>query len=485
MTRVTDPVAADETRRQAGHDRWKALGVALVAGFMTLLDVSIVNVALPSIRSGLQAGESALSWIVSGYALTFGLVLVPSGRIGDARSRRGVFMAGLALFTAASAAAGLARTVGWLVVARLVQGVGGGVINPQISGLIQQLFRGSERGRAFGILGGTIGIATAVGPLTGGLLIGLSGPQEGWRWVFYVNVPVGIAALALAWRFVPAGPVSSAGGRRESLDPFGVLLLGVGVVLLLLPFVEQQWKGPGKWLLVPAAMLTLVCFVAWERRYGRWHEPLMDLSLFTMRSYSMGTSLILLYFAGFSAVFFIYTLYVQNGVGYTPLQAGLAMTPFAVGSGIASLVGGRAVSRLGRPLVASGLFLVAVGFIAVAIAVHLVPGHHVALATALPLFVGGVGSGLVIAPNQTITLSEVPPSRGGAAGGMLQTGQRIGAAIGIAAVGSVFFSTVKATRGDWARSFEHGLLMLLTFVAAAFALALLDLVTGRSGDGGR
>jgi EmrB/QacA subfamily drug resistance transporter len=491
MTRVTQPVEADEERRQAGRDRWKALAVALLAGFMTLLDVSIVNVALPSIRTGLAAGESALQWIVSGYALTFGLVLVPAGRLGDARSRRAVFMVGVALFTLSSAAAGMSRSVVWLVTARLIQGVAGGVINPQISGLIQQLFRGAERGRAFGMLGATIGIATAVGPLTGGLLIGAAGAQDGWRWVFYVNIPVGVVALVLAWRFLPARPFRD--GKRESLDPFGVLLLGTGVVLLLLPFVEQhQWPGSGKWLLVLAAVVTLACFVLWERRHGRRAAPLVDLSLFTTRSYAMGAALILLYFAGFSAIFFIYTLYVQNGVGYTPLQAGLAMTPFAIGSGIASMVGGRLVSRFGRPLVAAGLFLVVVGFVAVDVAVHLVPGQRVALATALPLFVGGLGSGLVIAPNQTITLSQIPPARGGVAGGVLQTGQRIGAAIGIAAVGSAFFSTVAATRGSWPAGFEHGLMVLLAFVVAAFAVALSDLIAGRAmrrgesrGEGGR
>jgi EmrB/QacA subfamily drug resistance transporter len=416
MTKVSDTVEAEELRR-AERNRWKALAVGLVAGFMTLLDVSIVNVALPSIRTGLHADESALQWIVSGYALAFGLVLVPAGRLGDARSRRGVFMFGLTLFTLASAAAGLARVVGWLVAARLVQGAAGGVINPQISGLIQQLFRGHERGRAFGMLGATIGIATAVGPLTGGLLIGAAGLADGWRWVFYVNIPVGMIALVLAWRFLPAGSAAPS-GRRESLDPVGVLLLGVGVILLLLPFVEQPWRGAGKWLLIPTALIVLAVFVVWERWYARRREPVVDLSLFGRRSYALGATLILLYFAGFSAIFFIYTLYVQAGIGYTPLQAGLAMTPFALGSGIASMVGGRAVSKVGRPLVAGGLLLVIVGFVAVDVVVHMVPGPRVGLATALPLLVAGIGSGLVIAPNQTITLSEVPPNRGGAAGGL-------------------------------------------------------------------
>ncbi len=192
--------------RETRDRRWPALAVCLVASFMTLLDISIVNVALPSIRTGIDASQSGLQWVLSGYALTFGLVLVPAGRIGDVRSRRAVFLTGLALFTATSALAGAAQNEGWLVGARLLQGVAGGILVPQVSGFIQQMFRGAERGRAFGLLGATIGVSTAVGPLLGGLLIQVFGTHEGWRWVFYVNLPIGLAALPLAYRLLPAPP---------------------------------------------------------------------------------------------------------------------------------------------------------------------------------------------------------------------------------------------------------------------------------------
>ncbi|GAA4637001.1 MFS transporter [Actinoallomurus vinaceus] len=460
----------DETLRH----RWKALAICLVAAFMTLLDVSIVNVALPSIRSGLHASPDGLQWILSGYALTFGLTLVPAGRLGDARSRRAVFMAGLVVFTLASVAAGVAQNIVWLVVARLVQGMAGGLLNPQIAGLIQVMFRGPERGRAFGSLGATIGIATAAGPIIGGALIALAGTQEGWRWVFYVNVPVGLIALPLAWRLLPA---PSRTPRPQSLDPVGVVLLGVGVVALLLPLVqEQQWHGRAKWLLVPVAAVMLAIFLGWERRH---REPMIDLSLFRRRSYALGSAIALLYFAGFTAIFFIFTLYLQNGLHYSALMAGLAITPFAVGSGVAATVGGRIVSRFGRPLVAAGLLVVAAGLAAVLLAVHADPGRHVALATAAPFLLAGLGSGLVIAPNQTITLSEVPPEGGGSAAGVLQTGQRIGTSAGIAAVGAVFFAAVTGTRGDWATAFQRGLLVVLAFVLAALCAAVADLVMGR------
>jgi EmrB/QacA subfamily drug resistance transporter len=467
-----EPADTAERRRDAAR-RWRALSVCLVAAFMTLLDVSIVNVALPSIRADLRASDAQLQWILSGYALTFGLVLVPAGRLGDARSRRAVFMSGLALFTAASAAAGIAPTVLLLVLARLVQGVAGGILNPQVAGLIQQLFQGAERGRAFGALGAVIGIATAVGPLLGGGLIALGGSADGWRWVFYVNVPVGIAALFLAWRMLPA-PVY---GERQGLDPFGVLLLGAGVVCVLLPFVqEQQWRTGLKWLLLLAGAALLAVFVAWERRAG---APMVDLELFRLRSYSLGSAIALLYFAGFTAIFFIFTLYLQNGLDYSALGAGLAITPFAVGSGCASAVGGRIVSRYGRPLVAAGLVLVLIGLGAAWVAVELRPGSGVAWATAAPLLVAGLGSGLVIAPNQTLTLSEVRYTEGGSAAGVLQTGQRVGTAMGVAAVGAVFFSAVAGTRGDWAAAFRHGLIVIAGFVLAALAAAVADLFAGR------
>ena len=184
-------------------DRWRAFAVCLGAGFMTLLDVSIVNVALPSIEASLGAGPSDLQWIVAGYTLAFGLVLVPAGRLGDVRGRRTVFVAGLTGFVVASAACGLATTPEMLAVMRLVQGLAAGVLNPQVVGLIQQLFTGPERGRAFGLFGATIGVSTAVGPLLGGLLLAVFGEDQGWRAVFLVNVPLGAVLIPLALRYLP------------------------------------------------------------------------------------------------------------------------------------------------------------------------------------------------------------------------------------------------------------------------------------------
>jgi EmrB/QacA subfamily drug resistance transporter len=443
---------------------------------MTLLDVSIVNVALPSIQRGLHASTADLSWVVSGYALTFGLVLVPAGRIGDARGRRTAFLVGLTLFTLASAACGLAQDPTSLVVSRLIQGAAGGVLSPQVSGLIQLLFRGEERGRAFGLFGATIGISTAVGPLLGGLLIHAAGEEHGWRWVFFVNLPIGVLAFIAALRLLPVRPRDTRQPIRGSFDPTGVLLLGTGVIALMLPLVqEQQWHSSAKWLLIALAAVLLGVFALWERRQTRiGHLPLVDLALFSLRSYTLGCLLGLVYFAGFTTIFFIYTLYVQNGLQYSALQAGVAVTPFAIGSAVTSRIGGNIVHRYGRGLIAVGLALVVVGMGTTVLAVELVPGRGAGFATAAPLLVAGLGSGLVISPNVTLTLDEVPVKRAGIAGGVQQTGQRIGSAAGIALVGAVFFARLSAT-GNWAHAFTVGLSTAAALVLIALVLALADL----------
>jgi EmrB/QacA subfamily drug resistance transporter len=461
---------------QAGAVRWRAIALGLVAAFMTLLDVSIVNVAIPTIQASLHVVPADLQWVLSGYTLAFGLLLVPSGRFGDARGRRTAFVAGLAAFTLSSAAAGLARSPEWLIIARLGQGAAAGTVNPQVTGLIQQLFQPVERGRPFGMLGATVGISTAVGPLLGGAIIELAGPHEGWRWVFYINVPVGIAAMVLGWRWIP-GSVSR---RHESLDPVGMVLLGAGVVALLLPLVEeQQWHGRAKWLLVPLGAALLAAFAHWERRCRQRTQPLVDLELFRLRSYRLGALVALLYFAGFTAIFVIFTLYLQSGLHYSALAAGLATTPFALGFAGAAALGGRLVNRVGRVLVAIGLATVATGLVATVIALHFVPGHRAPLAAAAPLLVAGLGSGLVITPNQALSLAEVPVSQAGIAGGMLQTGQRIGGALGIAGVGSVFFARLAGTSGHWATAFRSALVVAIGFILLALVAALIDLRDGR------
>jgi MFS family permease len=233
-------------------------------------------------------------------------------------------------------------------------------------------------------------------------------------------------------------------------------------------------------LLIPVSLLLFGAFLLWERRYGnRGRQPVIALDLFRLRSYTLGSALALLYFAGFTSIFFIFTLYLQNGLGYSALMAGLAITPFALGSAAGAALGGRLVTRMGRPLIAVGLALVALGFLGTIVAVGLEPGRPVAWATLAPLLIAGVGSGFSISPNQAITLSQVPPQGGGSAAGVLQTGQRVGSAIGIAAVGAVFFATLAGRQGDWSGAFRMGLAVTTVFVVAALVLALVDVVAGR------
>ncbi|MGW2962633.1 MFS transporter [Streptomyces sp. NPDC001220] len=462
-------------QRPATEDRrWRALGVCLAAGFISLLDTSIVNVALPSIEHGLGATEAAQSWVVSGYALTFGLALVPAGRLGDMRGRRQAFLLGLAAFTVASAACGLAASPDWLVACRLIQGAAAGTVAPQTSGLIQQMFQGAERARAFGLLGSVIGVSTAVGPLAGGLIIDAVGTGDGWRWVFFVNLPIGVAAFAAGLRLLPRFPASP--GRREEFDPVGVVLLGAGVLALMLPLVqEQQWTGRLKWALLPVGGVLLGLFWVWERRQGRLgRAPLVDLELFSLRSFTLGALISLSYFAGFTTVFFVLALFLQNAAGYSALASGLTVLPFAVSSAVGAALGGRMVVRHGRKLVVIGLSGVAVGLLGIAAVAWLVPLEDLGWAAAVPMIVGGIGSGLTVSPNTTLTLTRVPVKRAGAAGGVLQTGQRVGSAAGIAVVGSVYFAHL-ANGGPATEALQLGLLTSVGLILVALCLATADM----------
>jgi EmrB/QacA subfamily drug resistance transporter len=473
---VTNEVTtANEDPATEREHRWRALAVCLVAGGMCLLDVSIVNVALPSIREGLSADDSTIQWVVAGYSLAFGVALVPAGRLGDARSRRTVFMVGVALFTLASAACGAAQSSWWIAAARVVQGAGGGLITPQVSGFIQNLFRGEERGRAFGLFGASVGISTAIGPLLGGLLVQIGGEDFGWRLVFYVNLPIGLLLLFLARRWLPV----AAHGRRQSLDPVGVLLFALAMVLVLLPIVEAKQGAPlsdRPWWLLGVSAAVLVAFYLWERRWtARGKETLVDLSLAGVRSYVFGLALGTLYFAGFTSIFIVLTLYLQNGLGYSALQAGLTQMPFAIGSAISAFLAGRVVARFGRALVVTGLVVVAIGLVAVDLVTPHLSGN-IGLSLAPLLFVCGAGGGMVIAPNITLALDEVDPARAGAGGGLLQTAQRVGSAIGVAVVLAQFFDRLASTQGDAAEAFSIALRTTTALIVAALVIGVVDLV---------
>ncbi len=484
-----------QPRTEPDPNRWRVLPVCLAVGFITTLDVSIVNVALPSIESSLDAGPTQLQLVVAGYTLAFGLALVPAGRLGDAGARRSLFIVGLVGFALMSLASGLAPTDTWLAVARLLQGVSAGVLNPQVVGLIQQLFSGFDRGRAFGMFGATIGVSTALGPLLGGLIIAAAGSATGWRWVFLVNIPVVAVLLPFAWRLVPGPPRATStgaprgapGGARR-LDLVGLGLLGAATLGVMMPFVTTTGRGDdaSRWWWLVVAVAAGAAAVAWERRYQRrTGDAVLDPQVVGLTSFRNGALLGLAYFAGFTGIFLVVTLYLQDEIGYTPLQAGLVGTPFAVASGVSAWFSGRWVARWGRQLVVGGLLLVLVGVVAADVVVRVLgddPGV-VGPALAAALLVAGAGSGTVIAPNQTLTLSQVPVSRAGVAGSMLQLGQRIGSAVGISIVLSVYYGGLAG--GDTgAHATGRALLVTIVLVALALVVGLVDLRSRRAEDRG-
>lgn len=450
---MTEPRAvADATPHQDDPRRWRILSVSLVVGFMVLLDVTIVNIALPSISQGLDAAQGTVQWVVSGYALAFGLTLVTGGRLGDAYGRRRLMAIGLVGFVVSSAAAGLAPDIGWLIVARLVQGASAGLLTPQNTGLIQTLFRGPERGRAFGRFGFVVSVSSALGPLVGGVIIALSGSADGWRWVFLVNVPIGLVLLWPILTLVPGrDAVPRTGRSRARLDLLGAVLLGAAVLCLLFPVISVEGGALLPLLLLLLVGPLLLVFVRWERRItARGGAPLLDVGLLRqVPGYASGVLIGSLYFTGFTGVFLVLSIYLQSGRGLSPLDAALVLTPFAVGAALSSPVAGRVVSRVGRVLTVWAVAGMMTALVVIALLAVLVPTDAAPawLLLSVPLLVAGIAGGGVISPNFTLALSEVPPRMGGAAGAAMQTGQRIGTAIGAALVMTVYQLLVAGT-GD-------------------------------------
>lgn len=464
--------------------RWLVLSVLLAAQFMSLVGVSIVNVVLPSIQQGIGASQTDLQWVLSGYALTFGVVLVAAGRAGDIFGRGSAFIIGVAIFTLASAAAGLATDPLSLNVARFVQGVGSGVINPQVMGMMQQYFRGRELGRAYGFLGTVAGVSVAVGPLIGGALVALFGPEDGWRWTFLVNVPIGLVTLLLAVRWFPRPLLIRAerkGNQLQSsekatarnsrdLDPLGCLLLGAGVLAFLLPFVqspEMTWM----WWLLPASLLLIWLWVIWERAYAaQTKQPMVDLKLFRIRSFALGNVIGGLYYLGITSVWVLVAIYSQQGEGFSALHAGLLGLPSALFAALSAHWAGRRVAEYGRKIVIWGIYSSLFGLASSIAVVELHAAGHLSLWwLLLTLSFMGIAQGAIISPNQTLTMTEIPVEQSGSAGGLVQTSQRIGTSIGIAMITAIFFATLRHTAWNTAMSVglgAIGAIVLLTLVVA-------------------
>ncbi len=455
--------------------RWRVLGVTLAVGFMSLLDVTIVNVALPTMRAGLETTTGTIQWVVSGYALAFGLTLVSGGRLGDAHGRRRLMLVGLTGFIVASALVGFAPNAETAIAARLAQGAAAGLLTPQSSGLIQQLFRGAERGRAFGMFGFTVALSSAAGPVLGGLIIALAGEEQGWRWLFWVNVPIGLVALVAIARLVPGQPPAE---QRDPgrLDLVGAALLGLAVLSVLYPVIRAESGARLPLLIMLAAPALVLAFVRWERRMReRGHAPLLDVGLLSrLPGYGIGLAIGTLYFSGFTGIFLVLSVHAQDALGLSALQTGVLLTPFALGAAATSPVAGRLVSTYQRGLTVTSLSVMMTG---VLLAALLAPGRtgDALWWTLVPcLLLAGLGGGGVISPNFTLTLAEVPPRMGGAAGAALQTGQRIGSSLGAALLVTAYqLGGLRAS-----------LLTALAILSLALVAAVLSLSSGGPGRPG-
>ncbi|WP_405791625.1 MFS transporter [Streptomyces sp. NBC_01506] len=458
--------------------RWIAFMVCLAAGFMVLLDGSMINVALPSVERSLDLTPSQVTWTLSGYILAFGLTLVTAGRLGDDYGRRRMFLIALTLFLISSVFCGASQNGTWLLISRIARGATAGLLNPQIVGLIQQMFSGRERGKAFGFYAATVGISTAVGPLIGGGIMELAGPSTGWRYVFYVSVPLGLATLILATRLLPKQHVAR---ERARLDLVGAALLGVVVVSIMLP-VTQSGEAETKpsWWLLGVGIVALAGFLAWERRLdlaGR--HPLVQLKLLGARTYSAGALTGFCFFAAQPSIFVLCQIYFQRGLGYSPLQASVATMSYAIGSAIAAIIGGRIVHLFGRWLIVLGCLMTTTGMGLTAMLVGS-GTDGTTLPLAATLLLSGLGAGLVIAPNQTLVMSEIPRHEGGTAAGVYQTGLRVGSSIGVPLAMTLYFSGLTENRGDVPVAVGQGMTVTTMIFGVALVVSLVSvLLLGR------
>jgi EmrB/QacA subfamily drug resistance transporter len=422
---------------RTGHPRrWLILTLILAVECMDLLDGTIVNVAAPSIRADLHAGLAALQWIAGGYALTFAIGLVTGGRLGDVFGRRRLFLIGLAGFTAASALCGAATGAHVLIALRLVQGAFAALMIPQGFGLLRDAFPPDEIQKAFGLFGPVIGLSAVLGPVLGGALTDGDLLGLGWRAIFLVNVPIGLAALAASARLLPESRAS----ERPTLDLPGAGLVALATGLLVYPLIQGREAGWPAWTFVSiaAGAIVLAVFVKVETAK---RDPLVTMSLFRKRAFSAGLATALVFFAGMIGVMLTFSLYLQLGLRYSAIHTGLTLVPWSLGTAIgAGLGAGLLGPRLGRPT----LHLGAATMLAGVVGLLLVAGEDATSAAfAGPELIAGIGMGAMLAPLFDFVLAGVEDDEVGSASGVLNAMQQLGGALGIAIIGTVFFSMAK------------------------------------------
>lgn len=416
--------------------------MVLAAGFMDLVDTTVVNVTVPSIQHDLHAQYAQIEWIIAAYVLSFAALLILSGRLGDIYGRKRVFSVGMVGFTLASLCCGLAVNPGMLIAARFVQGAAAGLMVTQILAILRVTFPAHERAKAVGIFGAVTGSSAVFGLALGGVIVQWNLFGLHWRPIFLVNVPVGIAAL------IAGGIVirESRSPRRPSLDLPGMALALVTVGLLVYPLTEGRTLRWPIWIIamMAAAVVLFAVFLVYERRrFTRTGSALVEFDVFRSRAFSVGMAMWWLFWIASGGFFFGWTLFLQEGLGWTPMHAGLTAATFAVGVGLgAGTSPDKLVPKFGRNVLVIGAFVNAIGLLLLAyLASHY--GPNLASWQLIPVHVlSGLGFGMVIAPTLDLLLGQVPDQEAGAASGLLNTVQQLGMAFGVALFGIVFFTQV-------------------------------------------
>lgn len=471
MSTVADHLAVPASGSAEGAGRrWAILGVVLAGAFMTLLGAAIVNVAIPSIMTNLHATYAQIGLVVTSYTLTYACFLLAGGRLGDLFGRKRLFIAGLSLFTFAAAACGMAPSITILIAARALQGVGGALLYPQVLSTIQVAFEGNERTQALGVFGAVLGLAFAAGQTVGGVLISADLFHAAWRPIFLINLPIGVATVLVAAVVLP----HDRGERGSSLDGAGVVAVASGVFLLTVPLLVGRQYGWPWWTIVSLvlALPSWLLFVMIERIVAkRGRAPLVRLELFRHPGVAGGVPIAALFMFAFGGFFFVLAVYLQTGLGQSPLAAGLTYAGSGVGFFVMSLVAPRLVPFMGRYVLSVGYVLTAIGLLGTA-ALAAAAGTRVTGWELAPfLFLAGAGQGLGMTPLVGTIVAGLAPSDAGAASGVVTTTLQVGNALGVAVISLLFFGIAGdvTTRDSVVSAFAF----LLPIVASLFLVAAL------------
>jgi EmrB/QacA subfamily drug resistance transporter len=420
--------------------RWLAFAAAIAAAAMDLLDSTIAQVAAPSIRRDLGGSYAVIQWITAAYGLAMAVGLLTGGRLGDLYGRKRVLLGGLGAFLLASAGCAVAGTPGELLAARAVQGAAGAVMVPQVFGLMRELFAPEEMGKAFGVYGPVMGLSAMLGPIVAGGLIALDLAGTGWRMIFLVNLPIGALALFGGARLLPDTRLQR---NDAGLDLLGTVLAAVSMFLLVFPLVEGHDLHWPAWLLgmLFASIPALAVFAGHQRRRkASGQTPLVEPAIFSRPGYSSGTLFALVFCASMGGIILIFNVLLQAGLGYTPWHSALTTAPWAAGAFVGSGVGGVQMARHGRRVLHVGLVVEAVGLLAI-FTVFELAGTRVATPELLaPMVIGGVGMGMVFVPLFDIVMAGIEPQEMGSAASVLQSTNGLGASLGVAGLGAVFFA---------------------------------------------